>query len=325
MRIITTFQLNGFTHYLQAKGYSLKSRKNAIKEYLQFRTWLANQNIEVEQTSYNDVMAYIQYLQTRNLTQITIQRYINQIKIIFNYWVDTKLVENNPIQNFNIKGVKRQTLYNVLSFEDLEKLYKEFSLETDQTKKYPPRMAYEQTLCLKRDKIILGLLIYQGLNANELNTLHLKDLDLQQGTITIEGNRRSNTRLLKLESHQVISMYDYINVTRKELLTQKHKRANEYKKELQQEIPNLFISHDTGLEIINLLYKLNKQLKKQNPKLVGLKHIRASVIVHWLNTYNKRKVQYMLGHRYIGSTDSYETSNINDLQEDFNTFFPNLD
>lgn len=325
MAIIHQAQLKAFTSHLQAKGYSQKSRLNYIRVYIKFRTWIAEQSLKIEELGYSDAMAYIQHLQTTNVKSITVQRYIGCLKIIFNYWVDTKLIEHNPIQQFNLKGVKRKTTYNVLSAEELEQVYKEFNQQVDSKKQYSQRMIKEQTLCLQRDKVILGLLIYQGLKAEELNILELSHLDLQQGTITIPEGRRRSERTLKLESHQVIGFYEYINNTRKELLTCKYKRATEYKKELPENITNLFISHDAGLELNNLLHKLGKQLQTQYPKVRGLKHIRASVIVHWLNQHNKRKVQQMAGHRYISSTENYESSNMADLQEDFNTFFPILD
>jgi len=325
MAIIHQSQLKAFISYLQAKGYSQKSRLNYIRPYIKFRTWIAEQGLTIEELRYNDMMDYVQQLQSTNVKSITVQRYINILKIIFNYWVDTKVVEHNPIQQFNLKGIKRQTTYNVLSAEELEQVYKEFNQEIDTKKQYSQRMIHEQNLCLQRDKVILGLLIYQGLKAEELGVLELQHLNLQQGTITIPEGRRRNERTLKLESHQVIGFYEYINNTRKELMTCKYKRATEYKRELPENIINLFISHDTGLELNNLLFKLGKQLQTQYPKVRGLKHIRASVIVHWLNQYNKRKVQVMAGHRYISSTEKYETSNMADLQEDFNNFFPVLD
>jgi integrase/recombinase XerD len=36
-----------------------------------------------------------------------------------------------------------------------------------------------------------------------------------------------------------------------------------------------------------------------------LAELRTSVIVGWLKQYNRREVQYMCGHRHIGSTEAY--------------------
>ena len=47
------------------------------------------------------------------------------------------------------------------------------------------------------------------------------------------------------------------------------------------------------------------QARKWNPNLINAKQIRASVITKWLRMYNLREVQYLVGHRYISSTESY--------------------
>jgi len=46
------------------------------------------------------------------------------------------------------------------------------------------------------------------------------------------------------------------------------------------------------------------------------------VITHWLKLHNLRKVQYMAGHRYISSTESYKANNLDGLKEDIAKFHP---
>jgi integrase/recombinase XerD len=46
------------------------------------------------------------------------------------------------------------------------------------------------------------------------------------------------------------------------------------------------------------------------------------VIVKWLKLYNLRKVQYLAGHRYISSTESYQQSEMEGLTEEVNKFHP---
>ena len=48
----------------------------------------------------------------------------------------------------------------------------------------------------KRNKIILGLLIYQGIRTEELERLELQDLQLREGKITIQGSKRTQSRTL---------------------------------------------------------------------------------------------------------------------------------
>lgn len=55
---------------------------------------------------------------------------------------------------------------------------------------------------------------------------------------------------------------------------------------------------------------------------MNAKQLRASVIVKWLRMYNLREVQYMAGHRYISSTESYQQSDMEGLKEEVNKFHP---
>lgn len=55
-------------------------------------------------------------------------------------------------------------------------------------------------LTAKRNKIIVGLMVYQGLNTTELIHLELEDLQLYKGKIYIKSGARSNARTLELKS-----------------------------------------------------------------------------------------------------------------------------
>jgi integrase/recombinase XerD len=50
--------------------------------------------------------------------------------------------------------------------------------------------------------------------------------------------------------------------------------------------------------------------------------IRASVITKWLKSHNLREVQYLAGHRYISSTESYLQNDMEELIEEINQYHP---
>jgi integrase/recombinase XerD len=77
-----------------------------------------------------------------------------------------------------------------------------------------------------------------------------------------------------------------------------------------------------GDDLHNYMTGLMVRLRKQNKLLVNAKQLRASVIVKWLKMYNLRKVQYMAGHRFISSTESYQQSEMEGLTEQINKFHP---
>jgi site-specific recombinase XerD len=221
---------------------------------------------------------------------------------------------DNPCSNIKIKGIKRKVLHDILKLEELEKLYEDYKTETiieksETIKAIPPQ--HLQTLARKRNKIIVGLIVYQGVRSEEIMKLQISDVKLREGKINIPAARRSNERTLKLESQQLYDMLDYINETRKQIL--QHSKMTTH---------NLFMSISGSIHFKNALKLLVQQLQRINGKVKSLEQLRASVIVYWLQQYNLRKVQIMAGHRYVSSTESYKANNMQELKEDIKNYHP---
>ena len=159
---------------------------------------------------------------------------------------------------------------------------------------------------------MLGLLVYQGLKTEELRKLETNDIKLREGKIEVPGGRKSNHRTMTLESHQIMDVYDYILQARPEIL-----------KASGQETDQLFVSL-TGKEstISNLVNSFLRPLKEQFKTLKNAKQIRASVITKWLKQYNLRETQYLAGHRYISTTESYQQNDVEGLAEEINMYHP---
>jgi integrase/recombinase XerD len=239
----------------------------------------------------------------------------DRIKHYLNYLVEASIITSNPVLALKIKNAKRKTVYNIISTEELETIYKSYQANKETViavgRTCPPQTLNK--LARKRNKIMLGLLIYQGIATDDIKNIELSHVELREGKMTIPSTKRSNERTLKLESHQIFDLYDYVNDIRKQIVLLTKKQSNK-----------LFISIGKGSGLQNSLQKLTNELKRSHPKLENLHQLRASVITNWLKHYNKRKVQYMAGHRYISSTEHYEASNIETLQEDLQRFYPEL-
>lgn len=158
---------------------------------------------------------------------------------------------------------------------------------------------------------MLSLLVYQGIKTEELDKLEVKDVKLREGKIEIPGGLKGERRILKLEAHQVLEFYDYVNNTRKEILAKSG-----------QQTEKLFVSMEGGDSFSSCMTRLMFWVKKKNKLVVNVKQLRASVIVKWLKMYNLRKVQYLAGHRYISSTESYQQSEMEGLTEEVNKYHP---
>jgi site-specific recombinase XerD len=294
---------NKFREWMIIKGYSKNTTESNITMLQRFLQWLVKENIDIVETSYNDVMAFIQSCNQRGNERQTIQQYVVAIRHYYSHLIYEGDMNDNPASNIEIKGIKRRKLHDTLNVKELEEVYKSYPAELTLKKQAPPQKSNQ--LARKRSKVMLGLLIYQGIRVEELAALEMTDLKLREGKIIIKGKRRTNERTLKLEGFQVIDLMDYTNETRKALL-----EIN------QRETTKLFFSKDKGNNFGNMMYSLMKSLRKNNPKVKDIKQIRASVITNWLQQYNLRQVQYMAGHRYVSSTEAYQANNITELQEE---------
>lgn len=298
-----------YKNYLIAKGYSTDTATGAVSIAVKLLAWLDKQQIEITTLTYNDITAYIKNNQQRNIKARTVQYITTNVNHYLNYLVDAGMISHNPALALKIKNAKTKIVYNILSPAELENLYRKYRAELPQQEKATPQVLNK--LARKRNKILLGLLIWQGIATDDIKNIELSHLELREGKITIPGTRRSNERILKLEAFQIFDLYEYVNDTRKQMLLLTKKKSTK-----------LFISIGTGSKIQNALQKLSQEIKEQNPAIENLHQIRASVITGWLKTYNKRKVQYMAGHRYVSSTEAYEASNIETLQEEIERYYP---
>ncbi|MCA6438271.1 MAG: tyrosine-type recombinase/integrase [Bacteroidetes bacterium] len=311
-------QHKDYRNYLLAKDYSNASISQLLNYLDAFKNYLKKENIEDVQVSYNDVTSYIQTLKIKN-KQRSIQTNVNAIKIYFNYLIHQNIIAENPFSNVHIRGIKRKILYNILSKKELESLYNNFKIPDDTNDKNKNQNWFKTALLAsQRNKIIIGLLVYQGLKTEELNTIEISDLKLREGTLFINGTRRSNERVLQLESHQILDLMEYVLKTRLEIL--KLKNATLSGVEVQS--TRLIVSTGKSERIQNSIQKLIPKLSAINPRLTNIKQLRASVITHWLKLYNLREVQYRAGHRFVSSTESYLVNDIEDLLEDVIKYHP---
>ncbi len=300
--------MDKFNEWLQIKGYSKKSIASIVTAVQYFTKWCEQENInDITEVSHNDVMAYIRYQNIRGVCKKTVAHYVMHTEKYFSFLQSENEVIDNPCSNIKIKGIKRKVLHDILSGEELENLYSNYSTEIKTNE------SHLNKLSRKRNKIMLGLVVCQAVRSEEILQMTLSDVKLREGKIYIAGARRSNERTLKLESHQLYDMLDYINDTRKQILQNRNVATPEQ---------GLFMTMNKGAHLKNALGLLMQQLRKINPKVKSLDQLRASVIVHWLKQYNLRKVQIMAGHRYVSSTESYKANNMEELKEDIKNYHP---
>ncbi len=288
--------LQDFETYLNAEGQRLNTKRGNINSVGNFLDWAEGEQIGYLQISYTDLLAYINHNKERGNSKSTINRKLQGIKHFYNHQQQSGKVKHNPCEELRIRGIIKRQPHDLLEWEDLEQLYKN----------YPTN-----NITGKRNKAIIGMMIYQGLNSGEIAVTELKDVKLEEGKVYIPQVSRSNSRTLKLESPQILQLQKYITQVRPVIMAI-----------TEQESEKLFITTGTGNRLSNSLAILMEIARKVNPKVKNPKQIRASVITYWLKKHNIRQVQYMTGHRYISSTEHYRTDLLETLQEQIDELHP---
>jgi integrase/recombinase XerD len=301
-----------FKEYLLLKKYSPATINSIIKAVEYFKLWATSEQIaELSEISYSDVMSFMQWCSKQGATQKTIAGYLNHIRKFYSYLISEKEIRENPVAPIKVQGIKRKIYYDILTREELQKLYQSYpvTIEHEAGKIIPPQT--KNILSRKRNKVIVSLLVHQGLRVEEIAALRIQDLQLREGKITIHSQRRTAARIMRLESHQVYELMDYLHETRKAFLEPQETHSDK-----------LFLQWKGGEHFYGITQGILKQLRKINHRVKNFDQVRASVITAWLKEYDLRKVQYLAGHKYVSSTEEYKVILTDNSQEDIAKYHP---
>ena len=281
-----------FAEYLQQKKYSVKTVATYGFYSKRFLTWLESENLSPESFTYTDLLGYMSDCQEKGITKRTVNNMLGIIRHYCNYLITEKRRTDNPAAGVFIKGLVRKLPSALLNFEELEELYKQYSIQLNVE---------------KSKKIMFGLMVYQGLSVGELMRIESQDIKLKEGKIKIRGTKRTGERILSLNANQMISIQQYLSENKfkegavfTELTKQKNSQRN----------------------INNRIKYMLRQLKQLNDKVTSAKQIRSSVITYWLRGNNLRQAQYMAGHKYVSSTQRYQVNNLDDLKNELQQHHP---
>jgi integrase/recombinase XerD len=307
----TNYNYDKFREWLILKRYSpaTVTTTTGVVEY--FRKWAATENIfELEEIAYQDALMFIQWISKGGASQKTVANYLLHIRKFYQFLMSDGMIKENPVAHIKVQGIKRKIYHDILNEEELQKLYDEYPVvvEYEPGKIIPPQG--QNILSRKRNKTILGLLVYQGLRAEEVAALKIQDLQLREGKITIHSQRRTAGRIMKLESRQVYELMNYLHETRKEFLL------------VHGPSDKLFIQWRKGENFCSVTQTMLAHLRTINSRIKSLDQVRASVITGWLRQYDLRKVQYLAGHKYVSSTEQYKANVIDELQGDITKYHP---
>jgi integrase/recombinase XerD len=292
--------LNGFTTYLQQNEYSETTIEGYLSIISTFLNWCNRKDYDIEQITYTKWIEYQKILKDKPNKDRTVKHQIGIVRLFFDYLVEEDIIHLNPIKDINYKADK-DYYHDHLSDEELYELYFCYPILDI---KHPscPSVAI-------RNKVVIGLVIFQAIDTNTLKKLTIDNIDLENGQIYIPSTIRSNSRTLSIKPTQLKALKNYLD-NHRPILQNKincHTRA-------------LFPLNTKRFNCIT--YEINKKLKTINLKVTNLKQIRSSVITLWVKKYNLRACQIMCGHRYISSTERYLKTDKDSLEESTKKYHP---
>lgn len=122
-----------------------------------------------------------------------------------------------------------------------------------------------EELLHQRNTVMVGLLVYQGLDSGEMARIEITHIHLKEGSIFIPSGRRSNGRTLKLKADQILPFKTYLQETR----------------------PHLLVKRNTNTVFLfpvkkysDMICKLVAKVKKTNPAVIDARQIRVSVLMN---------------------------------------------
>ncbi len=300
-----------FEEYLTKQGLKPDTISQHQRYILYFICWLSDNGIFMSEVSYTTVLDFTDTLREEGRTPSQVNRVLLALRYYFGFLMQEEGRPGpNPAAGIRVKGAVRTVPHDLLTKEELEVLYHSYEVKDTRT---------------HRNKVILSLLVFQGLTNEELHKLQAHHIKLKEGKIYIPSGSQTNSRTLKLQAEQIMELYEYIHVTRPKILQERTAERSGRKPNTIKEaetIHQLFISMNGCENMKNSLLHLNYALKRINPNYRNALQIRQSVITEWLKEKDVRTVQYMAGHRYVSSTERYQTSSLEDLKEALNKHHP---
>lgn len=275
-----------FENYLK----NLKFKPKTIERYLawekEFLLFFSTESKDINKLNYNDLIKYFNKKEEANLKRSSLLLILGRIQQYYDY-----LEQENPFADFKLKGCEPSKKLPILSPSQLQQI----------------STCYHQNARLSLEsKIIIDLMIYQAVAANELPLLKVEHIDLQRAEIAIPPSRL-NTRTIALQASQILNLLNFIQ----------DKKATE-------NLLNYKGSSHLQNRHFHWKEQIKRELKKQKMAIpfCNLHQLRAGRIALWVKDLGILHAQYLAGHQLLSSTQYYQTEDHEQLRATFTQIHP---
>jgi site-specific recombinase XerD len=281
-----------FEEFLFEAEFVKKTKPETLRGYKNTFTLFSRlcPNTKIENLNSHLVVTFFKTLQERKrsigkgiirtgIKKSTAATYWSKLNSFFTWLSEKGYLQSNPFETL---------AYPTPSYDDKKFLKKE-EVEKIITAVYSHTS--NNLLLLKRNLVIIYLLLFCGLRREELLSLQVRDIDLERKLLNVRGESSKSGRHRQVPLHSTVLLFlkDYLN-TRKHYTT-----------------PYLIVSSesDKGLSRDGLRH-LVLRLRRQSGVAFHLHQFRHTFAVNFLHTSNNlAKLQQLLGHRSIAMTLLY--------------------
>jgi integrase/recombinase XerD len=248
---------------------------------------------------HKDIVHYIGKLRKRYSNAKTVSRILSSIKAYYSFLSHSGQRKDNPAQSIQLRDKQNRDI-------QLQDLFTEKELESllERQERY--------VLLASRNKVLIGLLIYQGFLPTELENLKITDVDLNEGTVYTKGAAKTNARTLKLKTGQIMVLHAYLTEIRPQLV----------KGSFTQSL--LIGARAEPMKGEDITKHIKRSFKGRfTDRKVNCQSIRQSVITNLLKAGNDlRIVQVFAGHKNPSTTEKYKQSDTEALKTAIERFHP---
>ena len=212
-----------FVDHLESQELSRASIGLYNRYLLEFLVFMDQDGTDVDEATGATVAAYLQRLQRRELTNATRRIHLLVLKKFFAWRVSLGARADNPAEHLKMRGVQRNKVHTILSLQELEALHAGYRTEgkDDAVGKgscTKAKWAGITKLVRERNRVMIGLLVHQGMTTTEIAVLKVQDLRVREGLIDVQAGKFSRARTLELKATQIVELMDYVMRVRSELL-----------------------------------------------------------------------------------------------------------
>lgn len=289
-----------FTAYLKTKHrYSestLHEKEKQVKNWKKY----CGKNQSFDRITTAELLKIVE-IRKKKYTAQTLNNQLQTLEQYFYFLLEKGTRKDHPLKNFRIKTNKKPLIKGLLTEEELHQIYENYSSKG--------HLGGQFDVYRQRNKIILGLMIYQGLNSGSIEKLEVQDIDLQKGIVNVPKTTdfKLNARTLPLEAVQILELNTYLTETRNSLLQLI---------KTHPENPKLIPNGDK-----TRFSRFSQSIRRQTG-LEQLQTLRNSRITIWLKYHNLREVQYKAGYKSLLSLEKFRRDELESLKQAVEKYHP---